>query len=261
MTIENNMSRCVRVAFVSLSVIFLSSLPAKAQIGEHRNTLAVGVNAGYLLSDVGFEPKVSQGYHGGLTGGFTVRYTCEKYFNTVCALQGEINYSQTGWKQDIKSKSEGPVINSNGNAEKYSRTINYVQVPLLAHLSWGKEEQGFNFFINLGPQVGFYISESTSKNYDEPNMSGDDWRSNTIIAQESMPVENKIDYGIAFGGGLEYAHRRLGHFQIEGRYYYGLGNIYGSSKRDYFGKSNFGNIIIKASYLFDIIKTKKNYPP
>jgi len=35
-----------------------------------------------------------------------------------------------------------------------------------------------------------------------------------------------------------------------------LGNIYGSSKKDYFGKSNYGNIVVKATYLFDIIKTK-----
>ena len=38
------------------------------------------------------------------------------------------------------------------------------------------------------------------------------------------------------------------------RYYYGLGNIYGDSKRDYFGSSNFGTITIKLTYLFDITR-------
>ena len=56
---------------------------------------------------------------------------------------------------------------------------------------------------------------------------------------------------------MEYSIPKVGHFLLEGRYYYGLGNIYGDSKRDYFGSSNFGNIIIKAAYLFDITKTKK----
>ena len=107
--------------------------------------------------------------------------------------------------------------------------------------------------------MGIYLSESTSKNYDEPNVSDDEnGRSNIVVEQETMPVEKKLDYGIAFGGGMEYAHRRLGRFELEGRYYYGLGNIYGSSKRDFFGKSNFGNIIIKATYLFDVVKTKRN---
>ena len=71
-----------------------------------------------------------------------------------------------------------------------------------------------------------------------------------------MPVEKKLDYGIAAGLGLEYSNRHVGHFLLEARYYYGLGNIYGSSKKDYFGKSNYGNIVVKATYLFDIVKTK-----
>lgn len=243
--------------YLYIAILLLLPVGLHAQIGEHRSTLSVGANAGYVLSDVGFEPTVSQTYHSGLTGGFTIRYTSEKYFKTICALQAEVNYASIGWKQEIKNRKDGAVINSNGNAERYSRTINYVQIPLLAHLAWGKEEQGFNFFINLGPQFGIYLSDSASKNYDEPNLNDDDTgRSNTVVAQETMPIEKKLDYGIALGGGLEYAHRRLGRFELEGRYYYGLGNIYGSSKRDYFGKSNFGNIIIKATYLFDIVKTK-----
>lgn len=82
-------------------------------------------------------------------------------------------------------------------------------------------------------------------------------RVSTVVAQDTMAVENKFDYGIAVGAGMEYTVPKVGHFLIEARYYYGLGNIYGDSKRDYFGSSNFGNIIIKAAYLFDITKTKK----
>ena len=77
-------------------------------------------------------------------------------------------------------------------------------------------------------------------------------RSNPTIEQYSMSVEKKFDYGIAAGMGVEYSIPALGHFLLEGRYYYGLGNIYGNSKRDFFGKSNFGGIYIKATYLFDI---------
>ena len=64
--------------------------------------------------------------------------------------------------------------------------------------------------------------------------------------------------GIAGGLGLEFSHRKLGHFMLEGRYYFGLGNIYGDSKRDYFARSNYGNIVVKLTYLFDIIKTKND---
>ncbi len=71
-----------------------------------------------------------------------------------------------------------------------------------------------------------------------------------------MPIEKKLDYGIAAGLGVELSLRHVGHFLLEGRYYFGLGNIYGNTKRDYFAKSNYQNIVIKATYLFDIIQSK-----
>lgn len=241
--------------FRYIAILMLFPLCMQAQIGEHRNIFSIGVNGGYVLSDIGFDPTVPQTYHGGITGGFSFRYVCEKYFNSICSIYAEVNYASIGWKQDIRTSDDKTVINANGAAEEYSRTINYLQIPVFAHLAWGKEERGFNFFVQAGPQIGIYLNESTSKNYDEPNLSADGTgRSNTIVEQESMPVEKKLDYGIAAGVGAEYSHPKLGHFLLEGRYYYGLGNIYGNSKRDYFGKSNFGNIVIKATYLFDLTK-------
>jgi hypothetical protein len=73
-----------------------------------------------------------------------------------------------------------------------------------------------------------------------------------------MGVEKKFDYGIMAGAGIEYSHPKVGHFILEGRYYYGLGDIYGNSKSDYFGRSNFGQIVIKMTYLFDLIRTKND---
>lgn len=234
-------------------LLLLVGLTVKAQVGDYRNVFSVGLNGGYVLSNVGFNPSVTQGYHGGLAGGFSWRYTCEKYFNTICSIYGEVNYAQLGWKQDILTANDEPVMN-NGVAEEYSRTISYVQIPILAHLAWGREHSGMNFFFEAGPQFGIYLSESTKQNYDSPNLTD---RGNTIVAQESMPVEKKFDYGIAVGLGTEYSHPTVGHFLLSARYYYGLGNIYGSTKKDYFGKSNFGNIVVKLAYLFDITKTKK----
>ena len=83
-------------------------------------------------------------------------------------------------------------------------------------------------------------------------------RTSSVVAQDTMSVERKVDYGIAAGLGLEFSHRKLGHFLIEGRYYYGLGDIYGNSKKDYFGRSNLGNIVIKMTYLFDIVKSNNS---
>lgn len=236
--------------------LLLSLLPlaALAQIGQHRNTLSVGVNGGYNLTTVRFTPKVVQSMKGGITGGISMRYTVEKYFSTIASIAAEINYGQMGWKEDIRDLKDQPVINAvTGVAEQYERTVSYVQVPIMAHLAWGRENRGVNFFVNAGPQFGVYLSESTKMTFDWDNRNMTD-RANSICAQDTMAVENKFDYGIAAGAGIELATRKAGRFLLEGRYYYGLGNIFGDSKRDYFGSSNYGTITIKLTYLFDITR-------
>ena len=228
-----------------------------AQVGEHRNDFAIGINSGYALTNIGFVPSVSQGFHGGLTGGLSLRYVCEKYFNTICSVQAELNYTQMGWKENILDRDDQPVINAaTGLAEEYSRTINYFQLPVFAHLAWGREQRGAQFFFQAGPQFGYYLSESTKSNFEwhERNMRD---RVNPVCAQDTMAVEHKFDYGIAAGIGVEYSVPKVGHFQLEARYYYGLGNIYGDTKRDYFAKSNLGSIIFKLAWLFDLSRTKK----
>ncbi len=238
---------------ISALLLLLPTMLA-AQIGEHRNTLSVGVNGGYNLTSIRFTPKVVQGMHGGLTGGLSMRYTVEKYFSTIASIAAEVNFSRMGWKEDIRDIDDQPVINAvTGLPEEYSRTISYIQVPLLAHLAWGRENKGVNFFVNAGPQFGVYLSESTTTNFDWATRNTSD-RANTIVAQDTMSVENKFDYGIALGVGMEYAHPAVGRFLIEGRYYYGLGNIYGDSKRDYFGSSNFGTVTVKVAWLFDVTR-------
>lgn len=234
----------------------LSLLPSAAQIGNYRQDFAIGVNGGYAFTNFRFTPKVNQGLHGGVMGGLTWRYTCEKYFSSICAIVGEVNYAQMGWKESILDYDDNPVINeSTGLAEKYSRTINYVQVPVFARLGWGREVKGVQFFVQAGPQFGYFLSEKTKMNFELEKRNTTD-RVNQVIEQDTMAVENKFDYGIAGGVGVEFSHPSVGHFILEGRYYYGLGNIYGDTKKDFFASSNMGSIMIKLSWLFDIKGTK-----
>lgn len=244
------------IRYIALVILFSVVTIASAQIGQHRNDFSIGVNGGYTMSNVGFTPKVTQSLLGGVTAGLSWRYVCEKYFNTICSIYGEVNYTQMGWKERILTTDNQPVINAvSGLPEQYSRTLNYLQVPVFAHLAWGKEHNGMQFFFQLGPQFGYLLSEKTSTNFNFKDRNTAD-RSNVVCAQDTMAVENKFDYGIAAGAGVELSVRRVGHFLLEGRYYYGLGNIYGDSKRDYFSKSNNSSIVIKLTYLFDVVRTK-----
>ena len=82
------------IAVVALSVCSLTTV--QAQIGEHRSDFAIGANGGYVLSKVGFTPTVQQKQHGGITGGVSLRYVCEKYFKTICSVYAEVNYAKVG---------------------------------------------------------------------------------------------------------------------------------------------------------------------
>lgn len=229
----------------------------KAQVGEYRSELAAGVSGGYVMSTVGFNPDIPQQTLGGKTAGLSLRYTCEKYFKSICALVGEVNIVQTGWKEDIKTLDDTPVINPvTGLPEEYERNLTYVQVPVFARMGWGRERKGLQFYFQVGPQIGFLVKDKMKMNFnfDERNQAD---RNGVMIQapQDTMKVERKFDYGIAGGLGLEYSHPKIGHFLLEGRYYYGLGDLYGNSKSDFFGRSNLGNIVVKLTYLFDVFKS------
>ena len=126
--------------------------------------------------------------------------------------------------------------------------MTYLDIPFLAHLAFGNEK-GLQFFINAGPQIGFFLSdkEEMSDNWDTSQ------RPNGVTEQYGKAVENKFDYGIAAGAGLELS-TGIGHFLLEGRYYMGLGDFYKSTKKDYFGRSAHSYIGVRATYLFDITK-------
>lgn len=245
--------------FIIIILSILTFSPSMAQVGEYRNDLAIGGSAGYSMSSIAFVPTVPQSQLGGLTFGFTTRYTCEKYFSSICAVVGEVNYSDIGWQERIWDKKDQPVVMAADTTQAltYSRRMSYIQVPFMARLGWGRERNGLQFFFQIGPQIGLFLSEKTETNFDRSTQTKNQ-RSSYVVAQDTMAVENKFDYGIVAGAGVEFSSRHLGHFILEGRYYYGLGNIYGATKRDYFARSNFGNIVIKCTYLFDIIRTKNS---
>ena len=114
-----------------LSILCLSvGLPVRAQLQDPRHNLAIGINGGVNLSSVSFEPSIKQKTFITPSVGVTVRYISERYFKILCGIQGEINYSQRGWKENI----------DDGTGDTYQRTMNYIEVPLMAHLGFGKDK-------------------------------------------------------------------------------------------------------------------------
>lgn len=152
----------------------------------------------------------------------------------------EVNFAQRGWDESYEDYPE----------LSYTRTMNYVEVPFLAHLAFGRE-RGMQFFIHAGPQIGFLLSDSEKIDGDWDRMLG--LGANLVTEQHGKAIDNKFDYGIAAGAGVE-LRTKAGNFLLEGRYYYGLSDFYNSTKKDYFSRSAHNIISVKLTYLFDLKK-------
>ena len=168
--------------------------------------LSIGVNSGLISSSMDFIPAVKQSNLLGYNGGISARFISEKHFG----LQTELNFSQRGWKAD---------------SVLASRTLYYIELPLLTHLYFGQKK--VRFVINLGPKIAYLLSEKSDNLKNELNTKG--WR--------------KLDYGLCGGGGFEFHTQKLA-YVIEGRYYYGLSDIFPNGKSDDFSRSANRNISV-----------------
>ncbi len=201
-------------------------------IGQAQNVfkreLSVGASFGMNFSRVSFAPRVEQKMMKGFTGGLTIRWLTENHLG----LQAEINYTQQGWEENFEEQPQ----------YKYSRALTGFEVPFMTHIYFGSNR--FRFFVNLGPKIGYIFSEKTESNLNgaEPNRNN---------AQHDLPIQKKLDWGLCGGPGIE-LRTSIGHFLIEGRYYYALGDLFYSTKSDPFAKSSIQNISAKLTYLFPI---------
>lgn len=220
----------IKRSLITVIICLIAVSSAQAQ-KDFRQELAVGASFGVTFSSVSFSPeKVKESQLMGFNGGATIRWITEKNLG----LQGELNFTQQGWKE----KFDDP-------GQKYSRTINYVELPILTHIYFGSKR--FHAFLNLGPKIGYAISESTESNINGATTS------QSTTAQHDLPVQQKFDWGLCGGPGIE-LRTGIGYFILEGRYYYALGDIFRSRKEDPLPKSAGQVISAKLTYLLPIIK-------
>lgn len=187
----------------------------------------IGTNQGVaMMTTVGFNPAVSQNFDVRYNGGFTFRYIGQKYFGVIA----ELNYTQRGWS------STSPIT-----GEIYNRRLDYLEVPFLAHIYFGKNK--FRFFINLGPKIRLLVNDAATAPFSvNPGI------------EQTKEIENIFDYGICGGLGIEVPTPKAGNFILEARYDYGLGNIFKNNKGEDFSLSNNQAITISVAYLFNVAR-------
>lgn len=224
----------LRRLLLAVVVALGCALPASAQ-RYYNPEFSLGVKGGVTLSEMSFMPTVQQSWLQGYTLGVTARYTEEKLFGLIA----ELNLSQRGWAENFGRDSE----------LSYQRRLTYLQLPLLTHIYFGWPK--VKFFVNLGPEAALLIGDHTSANFDylhPDQVSG--FPANRHVHQLAAKAEHRFDYGIAGGLGAEFFVARGHSLMLEGRFYYGLGNIYPSSRADYFSASRGMSIEVTLGYLF-----------
>lgn len=202
---------------------------------HYKAHVSVGAKGGVTLSSMSFSPSVPQKMIQGLTVGVNFRYAEERNFGLIA----EINLTQRGWKEDFEETDFA-----------YSRTLTYVQIPLLTHIYFGGRR--FKGFVNLGPEVGYMISDKISSNFDYKNPTKVEGLpvTNRMLDQMTMAVAHKFDYGISGGAGMEFYISPRNSLTLEGRYYFGIGNIFPDKKRDVFSASRGSSISVTIGYNF-----------
>ena len=117
-------------------LLLLPSLFVAAQPRLTTPEIYFGVHGGAMASMVNFSPSVTQRAltpYMGATAGLVFRYARHKY----CGLQVELNWMQKGWREQETD---------------YQRRLDYIELPFLAHINFGKQWRGF---FNIGPQIGY----------------------------------------------------------------------------------------------------------
>lgn len=231
--IADTVSRRLMAAIV-LGLLSLTSAVAQRQYSPE---FYLGAHAGATLSRMSIMPSAPQSMLPGFMVGLTARYTEENHFGIIA----ELNIQQRGWKENFE-----------GEPFRYSRTLTYIQLPLMTHIYFGSRK--FRGYFNAGPEVGLMLGSRISANFDYENykdVPGFPMRNRTN-EQLSMKIRNRFDYGISAGLGAEWYVTPRHAVNIEGRFYYGLGNIFPSSKSDRFSASRGWSIEILAGYQFRV---------
>ncbi len=221
---------------ISFFLTLLLGIGLAGAQSHYDSNISLGVRGGADMSKMFFHPSVEQLFNFGATAGITFRYVEERHFGLIA----ELNFSQRGWKEDFE---DAPY--------NYSRTLNYLQLPILAHIYFGRRGR---FFINLGPEFGLMLGDKTSANFDPTQIETlpDFPYKNRMTSQLTEPVKSKFDYGITAGLGGEFLVNPRNSLSIEARFYYGLGNVMAAKRTDPFQTSTQMTLSLAIGYWFRI---------
>lgn len=222
-----------RFTFI-LVALLACSLASMAQV-HYEGTIAVGGKGGVSLSRVNFNPNVPQVMLPGMTAGAMFRYIEENHFGLIA----ELNVTQRGWKESFDDSDYN-----------YNHRFTYLELPVMTHIFFGsKRVKGF---FNLGPEINVMLGDGIKSNFNYREAATMDYfiHDPRHIEQLTMGIDNKFDYGICAGAGMEVNLNAKHSLLLEGRFYYGLTDVFPNHKTDFFSGSNSMSITVTLGYFY-----------
>ncbi len=226
---------------VLLFSMFLTVTTLFAQKESARNELYLGAGGGVVFSNIDFMPTVEQTEHMGILGGISLKYISEKHLGLIA----ELNYVQKGWTEAFEPDSEF----------SYQRTLSYLEMPFLTHIYFGNKTR---FIINAGPKISYLLGEqqqmSSALADDLAQRREADPDAPIGVQYGSIDEMKWFDYGLLGGLGLE-LKTDIGDLNLEGRYYFGLADLFTNrrSENAYFSRSAHRIIEGKLTWYFKIL--------
>jgi len=192
----------MKSVFIFFGVIFEIAFisPVHAQDTDLRKEVKhqFAVKGGQNSSWINFVPAVPQNATKGFIFGFSYSYMAQ----SPAGILIELLYTQSGWDET----SETPDL-------YYSRSLTYLEIPVLSNFVIGKKRNHFK--LQLGPKIAFLLDENERTNVD------------TAQARYyyGRDVEDTIELGLAFGASVSHLFS-FGEIQVDIRYNSSLSNLW-----------------------------------
>lgn len=133
-----------------------------------------------------------------------------------CHFQIELNYEHRGW------------ATGNDTIARTAHNLHYIELPILMHLNFGSEV--CRWIFNFGPQIGYCV-------YDE-----------------NKSIDHPFDWGLAAGTGIEVHTRKAGIYELEVRFDFSFGGVWGTTVTDAYKIASPMDLSINLGWYFPIRK-------
>ena len=107
-----------------------------------------------------------------------------------------------------------------------AHSLHYVELPILMHLNFGSDV--CRWIFNLGPQIGYCVKD------------------------ESATIDHPFDWGMAAGTGFYVQTKKAGLFELEVRFDFSFGGVFGTSITDRFSMANPMDLSVNLGWMMPI---------